>query len=1049
MLIRLSRALFWLAACAAGLALLGPAQHGAWLTGAAGISLVGAYALWRLAVWRQGQEDGTAEAVLPAQALPDEAALLEVAALVTHAATAADGVSEALAAVARTLRSELGAHHVAAHLVRDVDAVHASVAPLMEAQTGGVGSERRIRLDATLLGEAVRSGRLAGTHPGPLALPVARDGRVIGVLELGEIALAVGPAALAGLLELARLQLVESARRASAAAAPALPAQLVELLPASVFVSDAADGCILGASAHVQAEFGFERAAVIGRTPRQAFGHAAAELLAPALREALESHAPVEQEFEIPGSAGTRTVHLRHRALRHADGTPQAVVTLARDVSADRHTRRELNESQARSREFAETVDDSLFVSNPQRSHFEFLAGSAFETWGMTREQFASCPASFLDNVIEEDRPILAERMERELRGESADITFRIRHPTKGLRWLRSRTRTRAMPDGTLRVNGMVADVTEARQREQELERARDEAQAASEAKSQFMANMSHEIRTPMNGILGMTELLLGTALNDKQRRFAQAVYRSGEALLEIINDILDFSKMEAGRLELAPTDFVLRGVVEDTLELLAPRAHERGLGLSFREESGLPAVVHGDPLRLRQVLTNLVANAIKFTEHGEVVVDVRRAPDATSAGEPAGPTGRAPQEPPRGAFAAVGAGAEGDRGASMTLEVNVRDTGIGIAADVLPRLFNAFTQANGGMSRRHGGTGLGLSISRHLVELMGGAIDVRSAPGIGSEFRFTVALQAARGGSGAPDVDAGDLLVLPGVTSARVEGCGAPVRLNRHVLVVEDNRVNQEVIGQMLRRLGCEVRVAAGATEGLQALCEKSFDLVLMDIQMPGMDGIEALHWFRRGGNGRYGFVTSTSTRVVAVTANALGGDEQRFLDLGFDDYLSKPFRQSQLRAMLTRNLMLCAPMALDEAPEPGMARTAPAAPAPVSAVLDEQALARLRELDPRGANHLLERVLKAFETSVARLLPQLQEAHRLGDLAGIRHVAHTLKSSSASIGAIKLSQQCADIETMIRLEKIEDLDARVDAMCAEVGIVLQALRSLMDVKS
>jgi CheY-like chemotaxis protein len=287
----------------------------------------------------------------------------------------------------------------------------------------------------------------------------------------------------------------------------------------------------------------------------------------------------------------------------------------------------------------------------------------------------------------------------------------------------------------------------------------------------------------------------------------------------------------------------------------------------------------------------------------------------------------------------------------------------------------------------------------------------------------------------------------LLGVTSARVEGAGSLARLNRHVLVVEDNRVNQEVIGQMLRRLGCEVRVASSATEGLRALCEQSFDLVLMDIQMPGMDGIEALHWFRRGGNGRYAFVTPSSTPVVAVTANALGGDEQRFLDLGFDDYLSKPFRQSQLLAMLNRKLTLSAPMPLDEAPEPGMAR--PAVPAPISAVLDAQALARLRELDPRGENRLLERVLKAFETSVARLLPQLQDSRRLGDRTGIRHVAHTLKSSSASIGAIKLSQQCAEIEAMIRLDKVEDLDARVDAMCAEVEIVLQALRSLMDVNS
>ena len=1138
MLIRLSRLLFWLAACAAGLALLGPGQFGTWLTGMAGVSLGGAWIAWRVAAWQQRQAGVPGDDPLPASVQPDEATLLEIAALVARATRAAGPWPDALGAVARTLTSELGPHHVAAHLVRAVDAHHATLASLVSLQSGNVGSEHDIRLDGSLVGEAIRTGRIAGGASGPFAVPIAAAGRVVAVLELGEVALAVAPAALGGLLELARLQLdATRAVDASGASDTSGPAPgLVEHLPACVFVSDA-QGRILEVSAEAEAEFGFEAAAVIGRTPSQAFGPAAAALLAPAMDAAGDATGPVEQEFDVPGSAGTRTVHVRHAALRAPDGAVQRIVTLVRDVSAERHAQRLLREAQERASEIAETVDDSLFVTNPQRSRFEFLAGSAFETWGMTREQFAARPAAFLDNVVEEDRPILEARHKREQSGESADITFRIRHPVKGLRWLRSRTRCRTMPDGSLRVYGRVADVTDSQQRKHELERARDDAQAASQAKSQFMANMSHEIRTPMNGILGMTELLLGTALNDKQRRFAQAVYRSGESLLEIINDILDFSKIEAGKLELAPTDFLLRAVVEDTLELLAPRAHERGLELSFREESGLPAVVHGDPLRLRQVLTNLVANAIKFTEHGEVVVDLRRAR------------------------------ADGGDGA-LLFEFDVRDTGIGIPADVLPRLFNAFTQANGGMSRRYGGTGLGLAISRQLVELMGGTIDVRSAPGLGSEFRFTVRLLAAQDGGDASATEDGDLSALQalvvednptnrivlenmlgawgmsvtvaedgrqaldllvgrtpqdapfdialvdmqmpvldgvgfaravretglqpgmklvllssvsspddvrsahdagfdrfvakpirkselrqallGVTSARAEGAATLIHLNRRVLVVEDNRVNQEVIGQMLRRLGCEVQVASSATEGLRALCERSFDLVLMDIQMPGMDGIEALQWFRRGGNGRYGFVTPTSTPVVAVTANALGGDEQRFLDLGFDDYLSKPFRQSQLLAMLTRNLMLSAPMPLDEAPPPGASRpaTPKAAPAPTaaSAVLDEQALARLQELDPKGENRLLQRVLSAFETSVRRLMPQLEDSRQLGDRAGIRHVAHTLKSSSASIGAIKLSQQCADIETMIRLEKIEDLDARVDAMRAEVEIVLQALRALLD---
>jgi PAS domain S-box-containing protein len=1132
MLIRLSRALFWLAACSAGLALLGPQQFGTWLTALAGVCLLGAYGLWRLGVAREHRACLVPDD-LPASARIDQATLLELGVRVARGVAQLRDLDAALHVVGALLRCELGARELVLHRVIGVDGPIARLVTLVDERPGGRGSEHGVRLDATPLGKALRDGRLAGAAPGPFALPVLCDGRPVAVMVLGEIALDAAPGELAGLLELSATQLEAVARRdAAAAGGPDAWRDCVERLPFSIFVSTPTDGRICALSRQAEREFGLQRASVVGRDPVEAFGAPFGDRLTPAMREALAGAAPIEQEFELPTRSGTRVVVARHAPLCGPDGAPVALLTLTRDATAERRTEQALRESQQRARQFAETVDDSLFVSNPRRSHFDFIAASAFDTWGMTREQFEQRPSCFYDNVVEDDREIIARRLASELRGESVDIQFRIRHPAKGLRWLRSRTHTRVQPDGKLRVYGMVADITAERQREHELERARDEAQAASQAKSQFMANMSHEIRTPMNGILGMTELLLGTTLDDRQRRFAQAVYRSGESLLEIINDILDFSKIEAGKLELALADFVLRGVVEDTLELLAPRAHEKGLELSFREASGLPAVVRGDPLRLRQVLTNLVANAIKFTEHGEVVVDLRRAEG-------------------------------GEAGASPALEFTVRDTGIGIPADVLPRLFSAFTQAHGGMSRRYGGTGLGLAISRQLVELMGGHLVVHSAPGVGSQFRFSVPLQAAPEGAAAVESREGDLSALRalvvednptnrtvlenmlgawgmqvtlaedgqqaldvlraapaaafdlaiidmqmprldgiglaralqedgghaglklvllssvsspddvrlaqqlgfdrfvakpvrkgelrqallGVTSSRPQGRAKPVRLDLSVLVVEDNRVNQEVIGQMLRRLGCRVRLASGATEGLRALCEQAFDLVLMDIHMPGMDGIEALQWFRRGPGGRFAFVTPASTPVVAFTANALGGDEQRFLDLGFDDYLSKPFRQSQLLAMLTRNHSPCAAVPASDAAQAVMP------PDPIaqgaSSLLDPVALQRLRELDPRGDSKLLERVFKAFETSVARLRPQLEESLQLGDRAGIRHVAHTLKSSSASIGALGLSQRCAEIETLIRLESTDSLDTRVRAMAGEIEIVLQAIRDMMDPKA
>jgi CheY-like chemotaxis protein/HPt (histidine-containing phosphotransfer) domain-containing protein len=265
-------------------------------------------------------------------------------------------------------------------------------------------------------------------------------------------------------------------------------------------------------------------------------------------------------------------------------------------------------------------------------------------------------------------------------------------------------------------------------------------------------------------------------------------------------------------------------------------------------------------------------------------------------------------------------------------------------------------------------------------------------------------------------------------------------------VLVVEDNPVNQEVIQQMLRRLGCEVHIAASGLEGLSRLCEHRFDLVLMDIQMPGMDGVETLRWFRRGPTGRFAFVTAPQTPVVAVTANALSGDEERFLDQGFNDYLSKPFRQHQLLAMLSRWLPEAEPLAAME-PEPGVSTPDPSSPetrmrTPDPELFDAQAVQRLCALDPKGENKLLDRLFRTFEASLKRLIPQMVEAHDVQDLATIRLTAHTLKSSCASVGALKLSTLCADLESLIRHGSVEPLDEHIVAVRNEADRVLDSLK-------
>ncbi|MDO9234908.1 MAG: response regulator [Aquabacterium sp.] len=936
-------------------------------------------------------------------------------------------------------------------------------------------------------------------------------------------------------------------------------------LPVSLFVLDPVNLNVVAINKYTEIEFNLQRDRVVGRSIEHALGKSVIGMATKHMQEAIDSGQTVEHDFNWEGAQGPRVVNARHFALRHSNGRPRLLISLVRDITSSRQAQADLEESEHRFRELVESMDDSVYVATETRANFIYLSPRTQEVLGLSPDEIRADPRCVRNMVLPDDLTILAEQEAQERANQPTDALLRLDVPGKGLRWVRHRTRARMMADGKPRIYGLVSDVTDDHNQALELQRTRDLAEAASQAKSQFMANMSHEIRTPMNGILGMTELLLGTPLNDKQRRFAQAVYRSGESLLEIINDILDFAKIEAGKLELANCDFVLRTLVEDTLELMAPRAHEKGLELSFREQPGLPAVIHGDPLRLRQIVTNLVANAIKFTEHGEVVVDIRRAIGGT--------------------VSLLTSGGDG----AMDLEFMVRDTGIGIPSDVLPRLFSAFMQGNGGMARRYGGTGLGLAISKQLVELMGGQIEAHSAAGVGSEFVFRVPMRVgdtqidmamleepkmpsfhalvvddnetnrtvlenmlsawgmkvtlANNGREAmailmshPTKDLDFELALVDMNMPELDGIGMAealqasgryphlkmillssvsspddvrraqevgyqrfvpkplrkaelrqailgisaemggdqtqdmVKINKSVLVVEDNTVNQEVCSQMLRRLGCDVKVANSALEGLRRLGESRFDLVLMDIQMPGMDGVEALSWFRRGASSRFSFLTPSNTPVIAVTANALEGDEQRFLDLGFDDYLSKPFRQSQLQKILIEHThpdfvvddeLTTTPMALlDLAAPPVVDQPAPALPPEqiTSAaenpdqsgdIFDAEALRRLRELDPRGDNRLIERVAKAFESSIGRLLPQLDEAAKMNDSAAIMHVAHTLKSSSASIGALKLSHLCAEIENMIRRQTGEDLSSRIREIPMEADRVLVGLRQLLGAAS
>ena len=678
--------------------------------------------------------------------------------------------------------------------------------------------------------------------------------------------------------------------------------------------------------------------------------------------------------------------------------------------------------------------------------------------------------------------------------------------------------------------------------RTEQLERAKNAAEAASRAKSAFLATMSHEIRTPMNGVLGMAEMLLGTELSEAQRNYTRLVKRSGEHLLVIINDILDFSKIEAGKLTIEYINFNLWDLLEDIHTVYTPQAQAKGIALDFDIANDIPVAICGDPNRLRQIMANLLGNAIKFTEQGRIDARVRIASEDSQA---------------------------------VMLRFEVRDTGIGISREARSRIFEAFSQADDSTTRKYGGTGLGLAISKQLVELMGGMIGVENGKQGGSVFWFTVSFDKRRVDPDAPGeqqhtIDDLRVLVVDENSASRIglerhlatwrvscDGAasaaealekldaaaragqpfdaalldmelkqssglllGATIKTNpatratrlillsperlaadpvqrraagvayqlikparaadlfaclatrprgstapapqflpppnvprpagvarvRRVLLAEDNPVNVEVAKAMLESLGLQAHVARNGLEALEAVRAGDYEAVLMDCQMPVMDGFAATSAIRRDERESDAMRARPHTLpIIAITANALQGDREACLAAGMDDYLSKPFTQQQLAAVIGRWIALPiagsvhhgdAPPALPEEAREVIHRD----------VINTAALEKIRALSRDGGDALVQKVINAYVGDVPQHLRMLRQAIGATDAGTVKRVAHSLKSASANVGAEALAGLCKDLEHLGRADTVEGADTLLADMEHEFQAVRHSLTAMLE---
>ncbi|MES2015770.1 MAG: ABC transporter substrate-binding protein [Pseudomonadota bacterium] len=656
---------------------------------------------------------------------------------------------------------------------------------------------------------------------------------------------------------------------------------------------------------------------------------------------------------------------------RDADGAPLRMTGTMGDISSRKsaevserqRAEQELKALAARLHEIIQMMPIGLFIKDAQ-GRVTLFNSACQSQFGLTPEDLASDRAAFSDGVMQDTVTTVKNR--------SSGRTQHLRSISKPV------FNEAGQPEYLI---GMLVDISDSieaehelrelnehleervQQRTKQLDLAKKVAEEASSAKGQFLANMSHEIRTPMNGVIGMAYLALKTDLNARQRDYLEKIRFAGEHLLGIIDDILDFSKIEAGMLEIEVLAFTLDHVIQTVTTVVAPKAASKHLELVFEVEPGLPAALQGDPLRLGQVLINYTNNAIKFSDSGAITVRVSKVDE---------------------------------RADDCLLRFEVQDTGIGLTQEEAAKLFQSFQQADTSITREYGGTGLGLAICKQLAQLMQGDVGVISAPGSGSTFWFTArvgkldALGSDTQGAADDGID----------SSAALAGA--------RILLVEDNTFNQQIALEMLEESGCSVCLAQNGLEALDLLAKASFDCVLMDVQMPVMDGLQATRLIRLDPR-------LAGLRVLAMTATATSEDRARCMEAGMDDFITKPIQPALLRKSVARWLP---PRSAEPVATPPQAAGFRTIPAGDPQVIDLTILAKLLSYDQAKVRKFAFKFLQSTQGGFDEMETSLAK----GDVARVRELGHRIKSAARTVGALGMAELCE------KLEHLPQIDAETD---------------------